>query len=143
MGVRIPPRLPFFEGRTAREVGEHGVPDADPGVLPRGGGGVSARELADPRRGGAIDGGGARRRRRALRLSRRRRRPAVQVRGGDSAMSDTGTTTKQWYVVHTYSGFENKVATAIESRAKIFGLSDMIGRVVVPNEKVQIGRAHV
>ncbi len=32
-------------------------------------------------------------------------------------MSETGTATKQWYVVHTYSGFENKVAAAIESRA--------------------------
>ena len=52
-------------------------------------------------------------------------------------MSEAGTITKQWYVVHTYSGFENKVATAIESRAKIFGLQDMIGRVVVPNEKVR------
>src|SRR5438876_11808910 len=52
-------------------------------------------------------------------------------------MSETGTATKQWYVVHTYSGFENKVAAAIESRAKIFGLQDMIGRVVVPNEKVR------
>ena len=40
-------------------------------------------------------------------------------------MSETGTATKQWYVVHTYSGFENKVAAAIESRAKIFGLQDM------------------
>lgn len=43
---------------------------------------------------------------------------------------------KQWYVVHTYSGFENKVATAIEQRAKIFGLQEMISRVVVPTEEV-------
>ena len=54
-------------------------------------------------------------------------------------MSESETTTKpkQWFVVHTYSGFENKVAQAIESRAKIFGLSEMIGRVVVPTEKVR------
>jgi len=44
--------------------------------------------------------------------------------------------TKQWYVVHTYSGFENKVAAAIEQRAKIFGLQDQISRVVVPTEEV-------
>ena len=50
---------------------------------------------------------------------------------------ETTTTTKQWFVVHTYSGFENKVAAAIESRAKIFGLQDMFGRVVVPTEKVR------
>jgi len=54
-------------------------------------------------------------------------------------MTDAGTATKpkQWFVVHTYSGFENKVAQAIESRAKIFGLSEMIGQVVVPTEKVR------
>jgi transcription termination/antitermination protein NusG len=52
---------------------------------------------------------------------------------------ETAVTTrgpKQWFVVHTYSGFEEKVAQAIESRAKIFGLSDHIGRVLVPTEKV-------
>jgi transcriptional antiterminator NusG len=43
---------------------------------------------------------------------------------------------KQWFVVHTYSGFENKVAAAIEQRAKIFGLQDLISRVVVPVEEV-------
>lgn len=46
------------------------------------------------------------------------------------------TSTKQWFVVHTYSGFENKVAAAIEQRAKIFGLQDQILRVVVPVEEV-------
>jgi len=48
--------------------------------------------------------------------------------------NETGT--KQWFVVHTYSGFENKVAAAIEQRAKIFGLQDQITRVVVPVEEV-------
>jgi transcription termination/antitermination protein NusG len=55
-------------------------------------------------------------------------------------MSDAETTTaraKQWFVVHTYSGFENKVAASIESRAKIFGLQDLIGRVIVPTERVR------
>ena len=46
------------------------------------------------------------------------------------------TSTKQWFVVHTYSGFENKVAAAIEQRAKIFGLQDQATRVVVPVEEV-------
>src|SRR5260370_35194609 len=50
-------------------------------------------------------------------------------------MSETSTSAKQWFVVHTYSGFENKVASAIESRAKIFNLQDSFGRVIVPNEK--------
>ncbi len=43
---------------------------------------------------------------------------------------------QQWFVVHTYSGFENKVAASIEQRAKIFGLQDRITRVVVPTEEV-------
>ena len=52
---------------------------------------------------------------------------------GEAAMA---TTPKQWYVVHTYSGFENKVAEAIQSRAKIFGMGEKITRVLVPTEKV-------
>ncbi len=43
---------------------------------------------------------------------------------------------KQWYVVHTYSGFENKVAEAIRQRAKIFGQEDEISQVVIPTEEV-------
>ena len=48
--------------------------------------------------------------------------------------NETGT--KQWFVVHTYSGLENKVAAAIEQRARIFGVQDQITRVVVPVEEV-------
>ena len=51
-------------------------------------------------------------------------------------MSSQTTASKQWFVVHTYSGFENKVAEGILSRAKIFGLTDRITRVLVPTEKV-------
>jgi transcription termination/antitermination protein NusG len=49
---------------------------------------------------------------------------------------DATTTNKQWFVVHTYSGFENKVAEAIQSRAKIFSMGEKITRVLVPTEKV-------
>ncbi len=49
---------------------------------------------------------------------------------------ETATRPKQWYVVHTYSGFEEKVAQAIESRARIFNLSELFGQVMVPTEKV-------
>jgi len=51
-------------------------------------------------------------------------------------MTTKDSPTTQWFVVHTYSGFENKVAQAIEQRAKIFGLQDQIVRVVVPTEEV-------
>lgn len=55
-------------------------------------------------------------------------------------MTDESTATQasntQWFVVHTYSGFEDKVAAGIEQRAKAFGLQDRITRVVVPTEEV-------
>ena len=53
-----------------------------------------------------------------------------------SSSQETAKPPKHWFVVHTYSGFEDKVASAIESRAKIFGLSEHITRVLVPTEKV-------
>lgn len=44
--------------------------------------------------------------------------------------------TKHWYVIHTYSGFESKVKANIEQRAKVFGLTDKIVKVLVPTEEV-------
>ncbi|MBI4715086.1 MAG: transcription termination/antitermination protein NusG [Nitrospirae bacterium] len=43
---------------------------------------------------------------------------------------------KQWYVVHTYSGFENKVKANLEERVGSLGLEDRFGRVLVPTENV-------
>lgn len=42
----------------------------------------------------------------------------------------------EWYVVHTYSGFEQKVAEAIMQRARIFGQAHRIHQVVIPTEEV-------
>ncbi len=39
---------------------------------------------------------------------------------------------KQWYVVNTYSGHENKVKEKLEMRASSMGMEDYIFRVVVP-----------
>jgi transcriptional antiterminator NusG len=41
---------------------------------------------------------------------------------------------KNWYVLHTYSGYENKVKANLESRAQSMGMGDYIFRVVVPEE---------
>ena len=41
---------------------------------------------------------------------------------------------RNWYVLHTYSGYENKVKANIESRAQSMGMGDFIFRVVVPEE---------
>ncbi|MBI4683336.1 MAG: transcription termination/antitermination factor NusG [Nitrospirae bacterium] len=43
---------------------------------------------------------------------------------------------KQWYVVHTYSGFEEKVKVSIEDNAQRRGLSDKISQILIPTEKV-------
>ena len=44
--------------------------------------------------------------------------------------------TAQWYVIHVYSGFENKVAQSIREQAAQKGLSDKLEEVLVPIEEV-------
>ncbi len=43
---------------------------------------------------------------------------------------------KQWYVVNTYSGHENKVKEKLEMRAESMDMQDFIYRVIIPEEKV-------
>ncbi len=43
---------------------------------------------------------------------------------------------KRWYIVHTYSNFEEKVAEEIRHQADVQGLSDFIDEIVVPTEEV-------
>ncbi len=42
----------------------------------------------------------------------------------------------RWYIIHAYSGFENKVAAAIREQAEIQGLQALVDDVVVPKEDV-------
>ncbi|MEG0913523.1 MAG: transcription termination/antitermination protein NusG [Oscillospiraceae bacterium] len=42
----------------------------------------------------------------------------------------------RWYVIHTYSGYENKVATNIEKMVENRRLQDLIFEVKIPTEKV-------
>jgi len=42
---------------------------------------------------------------------------------------------KRWYVVHTYSGYENKVKTNLEKRVESMNMLDKIFRVLVPTEE--------
>ncbi len=44
--------------------------------------------------------------------------------------------TKRWYVLHTYSGYENKVKNDLHTRVETMGLSDMIFDVQIPTEMV-------
>lgn len=43
---------------------------------------------------------------------------------------------KRWYVVHTYSGYENKVKTDLEHRIETYGVEDLIVDIQIPTEEV-------
>ena len=43
---------------------------------------------------------------------------------------------KNWYVVHTYSGYEEKVKLTIEDNVQRRGFSDKIAQILIPTEKV-------
>lgn len=42
----------------------------------------------------------------------------------------------RWYIIHTYSGYENKVKESIEQRFEALGKSDLLGEVLIPTENV-------
>ena len=42
----------------------------------------------------------------------------------------------RWYVLHVYSGFENKVAEAINEKARKLKLTERVGEIMVPTEEV-------
>ena len=48
----------------------------------------------------------------------------------------TDVLTKNWYIVHTYSGFENKVKESLEQRVQAYGLADEIGEILIPTEDI-------
>lgn len=43
---------------------------------------------------------------------------------------------KRWYVVHTYSGFENKAKKALEDRVRLENLTELFGEILIPMEPV-------
>jgi transcription termination/antitermination protein NusG len=72
--------------------------------------------------------------------------PADAVDSGETQAGETGppeqpaaaesATDKHWYIIHTYSGFEQKVADSLRSRAEAFGFAAQIGQVLIPTEEV-------
>jgi transcriptional antiterminator NusG len=62
--------------------------------------------------------------------------PAAETEEGPSAVAmeepDDG---RRWYVVHCYSGYENKVRHNLEQRIETMGMRDRIFDVVVPTEE--------
>jgi len=51
-------------------------------------------------------------------------------------MSKRYDTQKHWYAVHTYSGYEEKVAESIRQRAESLDMKDKIFNILVPKEKM-------
>lgn len=43
---------------------------------------------------------------------------------------------KRWYVIHTYSGYENKVKTDLEHRIETYGLENVVVDIRIPTEEV-------
>jgi transcriptional antiterminator NusG len=68
-------------------------------------------------------------------------RPSVAAPGPEPAV-DTG---RRWYVIHTYSGYENKVKTNLEHRIQSMDMGDKIYQVLVPTEEeieIKNGKRH-
>jgi len=54
----------------------------------------------------------------------------------EPGVTEESPSTKQWFILHTYSGFEQKVSDSLRNRAEAFGYSDKIGQVLIPTEEV-------
>jgi transcriptional antiterminator NusG len=46
------------------------------------------------------------------------------------------TSPRKWFIIHTYSGFENKVKESLQTRSEAFGFADKIGQILIPTEEV-------
>ena len=56
----------------------------------------------------------------------------MQFTNPEQEQPETRALQKQWYVIHTYSGYENKVKANLERKIRSMGLEDKIFNVVVP-----------
>ena len=54
----------------------------------------------------------------------------------EEVMNDEVKYEKKWYIIHTYSGYEKKVATDLEKRIESLNLTDRVFRILVPEEEV-------
>lgn len=59
------------------------------------------------------------------------KKPAEQYSDGEEPM----TTERAWYVVHCYSGYENKVRHNLEQRIDTMGMKDKIFDVIIPTQE--------
>jgi transcriptional antiterminator NusG len=57
------------------------------------------------------------------------------VAEGPGLKDEPGSNGRAWYVIHSYSGYENKVKANLEQRIESMGMQDKIFQVVVPTEE--------
>jgi transcriptional antiterminator NusG len=62
--------------------------------------------------------------------------PAAEPAEAPAAPAYDESSPKKWFIIHTYSGFEQKVAESLRSRSQAFGFADKIGQVLIPTEEV-------
>jgi transcriptional antiterminator NusG len=64
--------------------------------------------------------------------------PAVATgveQGGEPPVELAGPE-KHWYIIHAYSGFEQKVAESLRTRSQAFGFAARVGQILIPTEEV-------
>jgi len=79
------------------------------------------------------------------RLRRRRRTEGGAPTGQPDGERTATTTEPAWYVIHTYSGYENKVKKNLEQRVSTLDMADKIFEIVVPTEEeieIRNGQRH-
>jgi transcriptional antiterminator NusG len=62
---------------------------------------------------------------------------SLEAEEQESAEPEIDTSRMDWYVVHVYSGYENKAKFALEERIKSLGKQEFFGEILVPEEEVQ------
>jgi transcriptional antiterminator NusG len=60
--------------------------------------------------------------------------PDEEIPQQEPVIIDSGDPDRKWYVIHTYSGYENKVKTNLEHRISTMDVRDRIFQVVIPME---------
>jgi transcription termination/antitermination protein NusG len=76
---------------------------------------------------------------------RRRRRLENEAAATSPAATSEAEEQRYWYVIHTYSGYENKVKKNLEQRVSTLDMADKIFQIVVPTEEeieIRNGQRH-
>jgi transcription termination/antitermination protein NusG len=78
-------------------------------------------------------------------MARQTLRERLAARRAEEAGVEVESEQGQWYVLHTYSGYENKVKKTIESRIEAYDLEDRVHEIVVPTQdeiEIRNGQRH-